>query len=179
MKITEKDLIGEIEGFPIEVVEKMIERQVEQGNVADVSVFQGERCASQEGGGFTWYGTTEDEDFWSSVIDEKNFDVFFAKYPKEEDYWIDPKGRKMLVWDNDEKQAKEMIVIVKLPSKAMTYQYIAVPLFCEGKFKNGEVFSVFYYMNAKPIPQKTKLSLSSIAEKFGLSVDEIEIDFDK
>ena len=40
IKITEKDLIGDIAGFPIEVVRKMVEEQVRQGNKADVKVFQ-------------------------------------------------------------------------------------------------------------------------------------------
>lgn len=31
MEVTKKDLIGKIEGLPIEVVKKMLERQVEQG----------------------------------------------------------------------------------------------------------------------------------------------------
>lgn len=183
MNITEKDLIGEIKDFPIEVVQKMIERQVEQGNEADVSVFQEKRAVGFGFGGFYWSETIEEEDFWSSVIDEKNFDVFFAKYPKErggkeeEDYWIDPKGRRMLVWDYDEEQAKERIVIAKLPPEAIGRQYIAV--IEDDKFEKREIYSTMYWNCAKPAPTKTKLSLSSIAEKFGLSVDEIEIDFDK
>ena len=39
-KVKQSDLIGDIKGFPIEVVQKMVERQVEQGNKADVTVFQ-------------------------------------------------------------------------------------------------------------------------------------------
>ena len=39
-KVTEKDLIGDLEGFPIEVVQKMLKKQVEQGNMEDVTVFQ-------------------------------------------------------------------------------------------------------------------------------------------
>ena len=31
-KVTEKDLIGQLKGFPIEVVQKMVDYQVEQGN---------------------------------------------------------------------------------------------------------------------------------------------------
>ena len=85
-KITKADLIGEIADFPIEVVEKMIERQVERGNVADVSVFQ--RCvaadASQDG--FRWSETKEAANFWYEIIHNKKFDVFFAKYPMKSHY---------------------------------------------------------------------------------------------
>lgn len=79
MKITEKDLIGQIEGFPIEVVEKMVERQVEQGNPADVTVFQ-----KRQLGGFYWDETKEGFFFWRDVIVKKQFARFFEKYPNKE-----------------------------------------------------------------------------------------------
>lgn len=182
MVVTEKDLIGEIKDFPIEVVEKMIERQVEQGNEADVRVFQEHKTSYSPG--FDWDETVEGFGFWNSIIDEKNFDLFFEKYPKEEeekkeeDYWIDTKGRRMLVWYDTEDLVEERIVIAKLPPKA-GWQYIAVIEGDEYKFEKGEIYSTTFWKHAKPISTKTKLSLSSIAEKFGLSVDEIEIDFDK
>ena len=46
IKITTADLIGKIENFPIEVVEKMVEEQVRQGNKADVTIFQRNLLAS-------------------------------------------------------------------------------------------------------------------------------------
>ena len=79
-KVTEKDLIGDIEGFPIEVVQKMIERQVEQGNEADVTVFQ--RFVWDAADGFCWVEAEEGHCFWSDVVEEKCFDTFFEKYPK-------------------------------------------------------------------------------------------------
>lgn len=81
MEVTEKDLKGEIEGFPIEVVQKMIERQVEQGNKADVSIFTQFKIANQVNGGFTWSKTPEGADFWIDVIGEQKFKTFFEKYP--------------------------------------------------------------------------------------------------
>jgi len=39
-RVEKSDLIGDIEGFPIEVVQKMVDEQVAQGNSADASVFQ-------------------------------------------------------------------------------------------------------------------------------------------
>lgn len=81
-KVTEKDLIGEIKDFPIEVVQKMIERQVEQGNKPDVTVFQKNSCAIKKQNGFSWGETIEGETFWSSILYYNSFDVFFQKYPK-------------------------------------------------------------------------------------------------
>lgn len=84
IKITEKDLIGDIAGFPIEVVRKMVEEQVRQGNKADVSIFQ--ECAHKvkKSGGFEWKETEYGFDFWNMVIIGKEFDAFFEKYPKQE-----------------------------------------------------------------------------------------------
>lgn len=40
MKVTADDLIGALKGFPIEIVEKMIENQVKQGNRECIGIFQ-------------------------------------------------------------------------------------------------------------------------------------------
>lgn len=83
MKITKKDLIADIENFPIEIVEKMIERQVEAGNAPNVKVFQKWRISGKVNGGFDWKNTTEGQEFWHIVIANKIFEVFFKKYPKD------------------------------------------------------------------------------------------------
>ena len=76
-KVKKSDLIGDLEGFPIEVVQKMLERQVEQGNEEDVQVFQ-----IMAMGGFDWSTSEEGLTFWKEVIRQKNFDLFFKKYPR-------------------------------------------------------------------------------------------------
>lgn len=81
--ITENDLVGDIKGFPIEVVEKMIEEQVKQGGNADVEVFQNYSTAGDDENGFAWDKTEDGYDFWEEVIGEHHFDVFFKKYPKK------------------------------------------------------------------------------------------------
>lgn len=76
------EYLGELKGFPDEVVEKMIERQEEAGNEPSVSVFEDNSTAGRLGGGFDWSDTVENHSFWSSVINTKNFQMFFSKYPK-------------------------------------------------------------------------------------------------
>lgn len=73
---------GDLEGFPSEIVKKMLERQVEQGNTRDISIFIGDIYAERELSGFDWCDTVEGLDFWSEVIENKKFDLFFKKYPK-------------------------------------------------------------------------------------------------
>lgn len=77
------DLVGDIKDFPIEVVEKMIEEQVKQGNIPNVEVFQKCVILDDEDGGFAWNRTKDGEDFWREVIGESNFDLFFKKYHKK------------------------------------------------------------------------------------------------
>lgn len=81
---------GKLEGFPTEVIEKMLEKQVEQGNVRDVKVFEVSYIVCATDGGFDWDKTDEGRGFWSRVIGNWDFDLFFKKYPK-------PKTRKQFL----------------------------------------------------------------------------------
>ena len=180
-KVTEKDLIGYIKDFPIEVVQKMVDEQVSHGSPADVSVFQERITVGRSGGGFDWYKTTGGWGFWNEVIVYNNFDLFFDNYPKEheDDFWIDPKGRRMLVWDsiNGEENAKEALVIAKLPGKPYC-PYIVAPGTSGLNIKEGLNYHISIYQYAKPIPEKeeaVELTLEQIAEKFGVSVDRLKI----
>ena len=81
-RVYKKDLIGSIEDFPPEVVELMLVRQYEQTGKVDIGVFQENKINSKSSFGFTWEETKERHGFWNNVIYDKNFDVFFEKYPK-------------------------------------------------------------------------------------------------
>lgn len=74
---------GEIEGFPKEVVDRMLDLQEEQGCEIDIGVFEEYSKADFSQGGFNWGETPEKSDFWYEVIINKNFDVFFEEYPKQ------------------------------------------------------------------------------------------------
>ncbi len=79
------EIKGDIEGFPPEVVEKMLERQFEQTGKKDIKVFQKYKSCSETVGGFYWSSSIEKHDFWSKIILAREFDVFFEKYPKEQE----------------------------------------------------------------------------------------------
>lgn len=82
-KVEQSDLVGDIKDFPIEVVEKMIEEQVKQGNYPNVEVFQNGITSDRNNDGFSWDDAEDGYDFWEDVIDNDNFDLFFEKYPKK------------------------------------------------------------------------------------------------
>lgn len=77
------DLIGDLTKFPIEVVQKMVERSTEQGNWFDdigMTTFH-HHVTSSGRGGFSWGLTPEGHTFWSRVIEGRRFDLFFDRYP--------------------------------------------------------------------------------------------------
>ena len=83
-KVEEKSTYGgEISDFPIEIVERMLECQVEQGNPRDVSMFEKCKGRGRMWYGFDWGNTNDGKDFWNDVINNKNFYLFFQKYPKK------------------------------------------------------------------------------------------------
>lgn len=82
-KVEQSDLVGNIKNFFIEVVEKMIEEQVKQGNQPNIEVFQNNNTMNAVYGGFDWDKTDDGVEFWSEVIVNDNFDLFFERYPKK------------------------------------------------------------------------------------------------
>ena len=80
IKVTQKDLIGDLENFPIEVVEKMLIEQYKHLGKTDIAIFQYNRCDAKKG--FCWENSADGHEFWNDVIRGKKFDVFFERYAK-------------------------------------------------------------------------------------------------
>ena len=79
-KVTEKDLIGEIKDFPIEIVQKMVDYHIkEEGRMNEIDMYILQILPD---GAFNWRNTEEGLEFWDRVIHHHDFDLFFAKYPK-------------------------------------------------------------------------------------------------
>jgi len=109
---------NKIANFPEEVKQKMLERQVEQGNKADITVFEKNEIALKKEDGFDWENTPEGEEFWDNVIIYEYFDLFFKKYPKiESDPMNWPDGffteRVMLVADYIDTWQKRVVFAKK------------------------------------------------------------------
>lgn len=81
--ITVNDAIGDVLGFPIEVLQKMMYEQYNQGNPMDIKVFQNKKDATTYNGGFYWEETIDGYEFWKEVINNENFELFFSRYSKE------------------------------------------------------------------------------------------------
>ena len=77
------DFDGAIKGFPHEVVAMMMAEQWNQGNAPNLEVFEKNAQNSRGDGGFNWNISPEGDGFWTQVIDDENWAVFYEKYPKE------------------------------------------------------------------------------------------------
>lgn len=89
---------GELVGIPIDIIDRMLDNQLAQGNPEDISVFENIRSAGSSTGGFNWSVSLERNllpkegmlsvysasSFWDKILDDKNFNVFYELYPKQE-----------------------------------------------------------------------------------------------
>lgn len=75
---------GQLIGFPKEIIAHMLESQKEQVGRRDVTVFENNTNATMYNSGFDWNLSKEGLDFWFNVINKKNFNLFFEKYPKQD-----------------------------------------------------------------------------------------------
>lgn len=78
---------GELKGFTKEIIARMLDYQEEQGNKRDVSVFEKSKFSPLEAYGFAWNRTKEKDNFWYDVISNKNFNIFFERYPKQDNQY--------------------------------------------------------------------------------------------
>ena len=163
---------GQLEGFPQEVVEKMLDEQVKQGNKRDVSVFEKANVTGCDYGGIDWQDTEYGYYFWQRVIGTKDFDLFFEKYPKKQMF---KRGDKILVWDMYRETPEERIAITDVDGAI--YPVICVAIEDEDNFINGKKFSIVQWKYWKPIPQEqvVELTMDEIAEKFGVDVNQLKI----
>lgn len=72
------DLHGDLLDMPVQVVTKMLERMYDENNYVDIDLMRHNvtSCAV-----FNWEVSPEGDDFWNEVINERNYDVFFERYP--------------------------------------------------------------------------------------------------
>ncbi|MCK9477260.1 MAG: hypothetical protein M0R46_15190 [Candidatus Muirbacterium halophilum] len=75
---------GELEGFPKEIIARILDCQEEQGNQRDISIFEKRVVTGRFNEGFSWDKTQEGGFFWHEVINKKDFNLFFEKYPKKD-----------------------------------------------------------------------------------------------
>lgn len=79
LKINKDDIYGAIEGFPLEVVHKMVELTMKEEHTGIEEALKILRRNSWCG--FTWSKTDEGNLFWYKVIDHHEWCRFYERYP--------------------------------------------------------------------------------------------------
>ena len=79
----------EFKDLPVEIQEKMLDEQVQQGNPRNAEVFERNIGADAIGGGFLWADSEEGFDFWAKILEDE-------KYPKQSPLKIIPLHIKIL-----------------------------------------------------------------------------------
>jgi len=156
---------GEIKDFPTEIVEKMIERQIEQGNAKSVSVFEKDRSVSIFQGGFFWHKTPEGDDWWCKVIEDKNFELFFELYPKKATF---KKGDRVMVKDRIHEKWEDAIFLTEIAGAEYPYYCVDKPY--ESEFKKGEVFFVQEWEEIKEMPEVVCMTMQEICDMLGMNI---------
>lgn len=179
IKVTTKDLIGDLENFPIEVVEKMLIEQFKQLGKTDIAVFQEYKCSDIQRDGFHWEDTIEGHYFWNDVIRGKKFDVFFERYPKLS---------KNVYIRGDKNNGEKVIEELKKRGGINKYDYngnadalyfidpvtnyIAMAAKIEESFQN---LLKTHYIEITPSKKTIELTMEEIAEKFGVDAELLRI----
>lgn len=144
-KVTEEDLKGAISDFPIEVVKLMMKRQYEQYKETNIKAFQNPKSIENEST-LNWDNTKEGYIFWDKVIHNKDFDIFFEKYPKENKYIPNHKGLRIYFRGDPERYIDIINEFCKLCSHVNGLR-------CDNK-------KYLYYL----VQSKNKLMLSQVIE---------------
>lgn len=95
--LKEKDLTGQLKGYPLEVVELMLKEQVNQKNYLSLEIFKVDIEATQEYGGFDWGESEDGLEFWTQVIRYRNFNKFFEKYPRKREIFYTKEKKHELI----------------------------------------------------------------------------------
>ena len=185
MMISEKDLVGQLTNMPIEIVERMLFHQQQQGNKLDVNVFKNKKDAPRNAGGFDWVDTAgfgEGTKFWAKVIISRNTDVFFERYPKvksnlfdsyygkrtsrdEEKYSF---GDVVIVTNAVEFGTKERVYVCTMPDTQLPYLTVTKDAFEE--LKQGKSVRITPNIRIKATPKMVELTLKDISEGKGVGI---------
>lgn len=79
LKVVESDIYGAIKGFPLEVVQKMVELTIKEEHTVIEEALKTLRNTPWSG--FTWAETDEGNLFWYKVIDRHEWWRFYERYP--------------------------------------------------------------------------------------------------
>ena len=158
---------GQLEGFPKEVVDKMLYYQVQQGNKEDVTVFESNSLSNKVKRGFAWVNTTEEYGFWEDIIVYKNFNLFFQKYPKN-NVKLYP---KVMLVSNDRINWVKRVVFMEKCGYFIAWSSAETPKECESAMRT----SPWKYAKDIEEPKIVEVTLEDVAKAMNISPELLRI----
>jgi hypothetical protein len=160
---------GEIEGFPIEVVQKMLWHQVAQGNSESLAVF--EKCNYEYHHGFHWDRTIEGDPFLQDVIINRNFGLFFERYPKKISVDELSLPRVVMTSNDGHSWRKRVLFMIKLKAEKPFICWHDTDSIEKAEFVDGATG----WKYVKEIPQMVRKTKQEIADLLHIDVSLLEI----
>lgn len=160
-KYNVKSVVGTI--IPDWIVEKMLDEQVRQGNKRDVSVFEKNPSVIFNEGGFNWCDSLDGGSYWYYIICEGEFPEEQKNYP-----------RVMMVSDDGNNWVKRVLQFEKKIKDEIFY-FAWVEADEDSLKKNHIVTWNFAKEVEQEKPKQIELTLDEIANKFGVSVENLKI----
>ena len=153
--------------IPDWIVEKMLDEQERQGNKRDVSVFEKFSTASSNAGGFDWHSSCNGENYWIDII----VSGIYREQPVEKKY-----PRVMMVSDYGEIWFKRVVEFEKEVRGKLHYFAWRGSETIEDSLEKTQLNNWKMAKEIEPEKQnKIELTLDEIAEKFGVSVENLKI----
>lgn len=155
-----------IEVLNVEHGKKVIEYWKSRG--VDTKDFNG-NCSKEINAVYRYYGVINGIFNFHSLKDVNEYNAEIITLPEEKTF-----PRKMLVWDNDEGDAVERIVLWINPFGKGICPFICVDSCSEINFNKGEEYFTTQWMHAKELPEVKELTIEEAAKKlsevFGMDV---------
>jgi hypothetical protein len=170
--------------LPRDIREMMLQRQVEQGNKRDESVFEGCIKTNNYGGGFYWEETPECHAVWEAVMDG-NYQRFYDLHGKP----CHPQYMAIKIADENEfnQVAKVLKGLGYIPSPEPEWgswedkgaqdnfhviTYLDRTFDIHSHKGSGNQFYTFseFIENFSPIPSKPQLTRKEVEDKYGIEV---------
>jgi len=170
--VKNSDLVGEVSGFPIEVVQRMCEYQSIQNRPYNVKAFQHRKSCVEAG--FAWDDTEEGFSFWQYVISRGKFEKFFELRDRapEPTYVADPVFPAVMEVSHypDFSNSRTGVVVFKNKDRGGPYC-----TFLEEHIDHISGGSVVMFFNyARPLPIH-ELTIAEIEEKLSIPLGTLKI----
>ena len=164
-KYNVKSKVGTI--IPDWIVEKMLDEQEKQSGERDVTVFEKNPYASIFDGedGFSWHNSKDEYDYWDEIINKRKYPEEPKKYP-----------RVMLISDSTTSWCKRVVEFEKKIGDETLYFAWDSAETIEDSLKSRILVTWRFAKEIEPeTPKQIELTLDEIADKFGVSVENLKI----